>query len=69
MSTKSNPTMTTTTTGAAAAQATQGSAEPSPLVEAGGFEEDDEFEEFEEDGKSNVQASHMENEKLIRRIK
>jgi hypothetical protein len=42
--------MATTTTTTSGASTVPLAAEPSPIVEAGGFEEDDEFEEFEEDG-------------------
>lgn len=41
---------TTTTTTSAAPAAAVSDVDPSPIVETGGFEEDDEFEEFEEDG-------------------
>ena len=46
---------------ASTAQGTPSVAEQQPntgLVEVGGFEEDDEFEEFEEDGKSCGILSH-----------
>ena len=43
-------TTTTTTTTSGAPVAGSDVEQPSPIVETGGFEEDDEFEEFEEDG-------------------